>query len=155
MSFWSQVIGTIHVSYIDSGNKYKDTQKIIEYLKEYFGETFTFYNTNISELKEKCKVPYGTEGSIQYTISDVTDYSEHEKRSKWKHFKKEFNLLISFQGDLRDSNLLTDKTFKEWFDGIPVRLDFNEGRIIFLEKLFRVSDDLAEEAQYFYWNIGQ
>lgn len=154
MSFWSQVIGAIHVSY-RTNNLNLEFKELEIFLKDYFGETFTYYSSNATKVAKHCKVPYGTEGSLQYSVSDITDYSEHEKRSRFSHFKKEFNLLISFQGDLRDRSLLIDGDFEKWFKSIPKFIDFEDNRIFVEEKLFRVSDDLSDESAYFYWKLGQ
>lgn len=153
MSFWSQVIGTIHITFRNNDNEITSPSKAFEIIKAYFGETFTFYSSNISELNENCKLPKGSEGSIKYTISDITDYSEHEKRSKWKHFKRDFDLMVSFKGDLRDSNLLVDNSFENWFNSIPVVISLDDEQVMVTEKLFHVRDDLAGEGKTFYWTL--
>ena len=90
MSQWTHVCGCIRVDTIPLhvlGLRDYDFENL---LKKQFGETWSYDDENEEDKYDKCSVPKGSEGSIQYKIQKTGS----ENNMTWG--------LITIWGDLRD-----------------------------------------------------
>ena len=101
MSQWTHIAGIVRIDAI-----MQDHTTVKPHVKECFGNTVSFDDK--SEVWDKCTVPYGSEGSLQYDIvysghqdlegtiktasfswgtvqiwGDLRDYDNHEEIYKW------------------------------------------------------------------------
>lgn len=105
MSFWTQINGHIILDVFSTSpdNDFTDSKKAEDFIKQYLGPYQTYYN-NINY--DEVKLPIGSEGSVTYHITDMTDYSMFTHKRKQKHIteldKRFFTMGIIFHGNLRD-----------------------------------------------------
>ena len=101
MSNWTTIHGIVNL-FVRSENNNFTNKQAEEFLINHFGPYKTYYN-NVDE--DLVSLPMGSEGSITYRITDITDYQEREtkqKHSKTPKTYNNFNISIIFNGDLRD-----------------------------------------------------
>ena len=74
MSFWTQINGHIILDVFSTSpdNNFTDSKKAEDFIKQYLGPYQTYYN-NVDY--DDVKLPMGSEGSVTYHITDMTDYS--------------------------------------------------------------------------------
>lgn len=126
MSVWTHVTGMIRVwTYND--NK-KTVQKHIKKIKEILGPQ----DYDEPKNQEDIKLPEGSEGALEYSITEVNrkDYEDiydkktHKYTGKRKRVIKPDNIIINFFGDLRDMEMPpsryegmydTTKDLEDWF----------------------------------------
>ena len=105
MSFWTQINGHIILDVFATSpdNNFTDSKKAEGFIKQYLGPYQTYYN-NVDY--DDVKLPIGSEGSVTYHITDMTDYSIFTHKRKQKHItelnKRFFTMGIIFHGNLRD-----------------------------------------------------
>ena len=105
MSFWTQINGHIILDVFSTSpdNNFTDSKKAEGFIKQYLGPYQTYYN-NVDY--DDVKLPIGSEGSVTYHITDMTDYSIFTHKRKQKHIteldKRFFTMGIIFHGNLRD-----------------------------------------------------
>lgn len=123
MSVWSHLTGVVRVDGMPGyGNKFYTKEKLAEFI----GEPWTFYKL-LDHYKnyrdsgapldkyeyplETCKLPYGSEGSIEYNIHIYRE----ESGFPWA--------TVTFWGDLRDYDDITP--LKEWAQNLLNALENN------------------------------
>ena len=118
MSVWTHIIGSIYIDTMAFLGK--NFEKV---LKEKFGRTVSFSD---SQRKwNRCNVPRGSEGSIQYKIirggESGTSYSGGEKEAV------DYRWIVTIWGDLRDYD--TPKEIIQWIEQATKGLFVREGII--------------------------
>ena len=119
MSFWTNINGHIILEVFSTSpdNDFTNHKKAEEFIKQYLGPYQTYYN-NVDY--NDVKLPMGSEGSITYHITDMTDYSIFTHKRKQKHItelnKSFFTMGIIFNGNLRD--FWNDKKLLDWVNSL-------------------------------------
>ena len=96
MSFWTNIYGTVNFDILSNGTNIKSFDDAKSIITNHFGPFKTAFNKIDNDI---VNLPTGSEGSIEYYITDMTDYSEHEIRS---NYTKTYKVGVIFTGDLRD-----------------------------------------------------
>lgn len=119
MSFWTNINGHIILEVFSTSpdNDFTNYKKAEEFIKQYLGPYQTYYN-NVDY--NDVKLPIGSEGSITYHITDMTDYSIFTHKRKQNHItelnKRFFTIGIIFSGNLRDFR--NDKKLLNWVNSL-------------------------------------
>ncbi len=119
MSFWTNINGHIilEVFLTSQDNDFTNYKKAEEFIKQYLGPYQTYYN-NVDY--NDVKLPIGSEGSITYHITNMTDYSIFTHKRKQNHItelnKRFFTMGIIFNGNLRD--FWNDKKLLDWVNSL-------------------------------------
>lgn len=107
MSAWTHIIGTIETLDIARIFMGRQSDDIIEQIKDIMGPQSYYYEPN-----DNCKLPMGSEGSLHYMINIL----ETEKEPNGLQNE---DIIITFTGHLRDFD---NKNIKEelipWFENL-------------------------------------
>lgn len=98
MAIWTHINGSLvfHVPLFEE-NAVKTYEDTIERLKDYFGPFSTYYN---GVPYEDVRLPQGSEGSVRYYFTDMTDYARNERRNSASDNILEIGVMLT--GKLRD-----------------------------------------------------
>ena len=123
MSFWTNIYGTVNFDVPSNGTNIKSFDDAKSIITNHFGPFKTAFNKIDSDI---VNLPTGSEGSIEYHITDMTDYSEHEIRS---NYHKTYRVGVIFTGDLRD--FWNNEKLIDWIKSIDsIFLDDDKRAII-------------------------
>ena len=157
MSFWTNINGHIILEVFSSSpdNGFTNYKKAEEFIKQYLGPYQTYYN-NVDY--NDVKLPIGSEGSITYHITDMTDYSIFNHKRKQNHItelnKRFFTMGIIFNGNLRD--FWNDKKLLDWVNSLQNIFPFHlEIRVVIKDGLFNIeSPDNSYILKYNYLDMN-
>ena len=157
MSFWTNINGHIILEVFSTSpdNDFTNSKKAEEFIKQYLGPYQTYYNTvDYNDVK----LPMGSEGSITYHITDMTDYSIFNHKRKQNHItelnKSFFTMGIIFNGNLRD--FWNDKKLLDWVNSLQNIFPYHlEIRGVIKDGLFNIeSPDNSYILKYNYLDMN-
>lgn len=98
MAIWTHINGGLvfHVPLFKE-NAIKTYEDAIKRLKDHFGPFSTYYN---GVSYEDVRLPQGSEGSVRYYFTDMTDYARNERRKSSSDNILEIGVMLT--GKLRD-----------------------------------------------------
>lgn len=132
MSQWTHVTGMIRLDNLGHCMGPHSLEKASEIAKENvkkaLGNTCTFYSSN--EDWDKCSVPTGSEGSLQYeTFFPINEEAGHSLNWGW----------ISIWGDLRDFGEEDYQDLKNWFTLSMEKLENKDSKDMMAQFMIRDS----------------
>lgn len=157
MSNWSNVFGSMNY-HVMIRNPRLEFSEIENKLKQYFGQTYSAYDSsNFKEMDDKCRIPFGSEGSLYYRVVDISEPSEFNKNLNHAltfEGKSTVQKIVAvvFDGDLRDSNLLSTREFETWLRSLNVDLFDNDFDVSLQSFVFNVEEESTESFQTFAWH---
>lgn len=144
MSIWTHINGTLTFQVpLFQGNSITTYDEAVEHLKAHFGPFRTYYN---GVEYDDVNLPQGSEGSIRYYFTDMTDYDRNEYivTCSWASATIEVSVVLA--GNLRD--YYAEEELASWIKSLD-SLVTEEYRIILEEGIITTSG--LEGRKYFHY----
>ena len=144
MSIWAHINGTLTFQVpLFQGNAITTYDKAVEYLKAHFGPFRTYYN---GVEYDAVSLPQGSEGSVRYYFTDMTDYSRNKHIKKRSRHSETVEVGVILAGNLRD--YYAEEELASWIKSLDSLITDNY-RIILEGGL--VTSSGLEGRKYFYY----
>lgn len=144
MSIWAHINGTLTFQVpLFQGNSITSYDETVEHLKAYFGPFRTYYN---GVEYDDVSLPQGSEGSVRYYFTDMTDYARNEHIKKRSRHSETIEVGVILAGNLRD--YYAEEELASWIKSLD-SLVTEEYRIILEEGIITTSG--LEGRKYFHY----
>jgi hypothetical protein len=100
MSIWTHINGTLTFQVpLFRGNTITTYEETVEHLKAHFEPFRTYYN---GDEFDNVNLPQGSEGSVKYYFTDMTDYARNQHIQKNFRNSETIEVGVVLTGNLRD-----------------------------------------------------